>query len=219
MLILATWSFFSARGSVIVSCDSLAVLAFGRCGRDLPDDSLRQAIETCERFVDGLATFDELETARELANDSYEGIGDIIADHSAIAVAALCEPEPWFPMGEGSSGGIAAVEAEARFSHVNLMPGLAWDRKAHCRLLRDIVGNPFLRLPHLSPAVLTWNDATVHRIGERIYAERAFDRMPILHDALLDAGCDDEALLLSTSPQLLEAVLGCWALDLILHKK
>jgi DNA-directed RNA polymerase subunit RPC12/RpoP len=33
------------------------------------------------------------------------------------------------------------------------------------------------------------------RIAEGIYQERAFNRLPILADALLDAGCDAEDLL------------------------
>jgi hypothetical protein len=39
------------------------------------------------------------------------------------------------------------------------------------------------------------NDATVRRIAEGIYRDRAFDRLPILHDAPLDSGCDDEQVL------------------------
>jgi hypothetical protein len=83
-------------------------------------------------------------------------------------------------------------------------------------LLRDIFGNPF-RPSALSSAVLIWNDGAVVKIAECIYAERAFDRLPILADALLDAGCDDEELmahLRSPGPH----VRGCWALDLILGK-
>jgi len=84
-------------------------------------------------------------------------------------------------------------------------------------LLRDIFGNPFRPSPPLPPAVLGWNDGTVRRIAEGIYEERAFDRLPILADALLDAGCDNEELIAhcrSAGPH----VRGCWALDLILGK-
>jgi hypothetical protein len=57
----------------------------------------------------------------------------------------------------------------------------------------------------------------VRRIAEGIYEERAFDRLPILADALLDAGCDNEELIAhsrSEGPH----VRGCWAVDLILGK-
>jgi hypothetical protein len=78
--------------------------------------------------------------------------------------------------------------------------------------------NPFRPSSPLLQAILAWNDATVRRIAEGIYAERAFDRMPILHDALLDAGCDDEALL-SHCRDSEDHVRGCWALDLLLGKE
>ena len=62
-----------------------------RVWEDLPEDALRQAIATCERFADGIATPEELAAAREQADIAYQGIGDIIADHSAVAITALCE--------------------------------------------------------------------------------------------------------------------------------
>lgn len=43
--------------------------------------------------------------------------------------------------------------------------------------------------------VLSWNDRAVPRLAAAIYDERAFDRMPILADALEDAGCADEEIL------------------------
>jgi hypothetical protein len=82
---------------------------------------------------------------------------------------------------------------------------------------RDIFGNPFRPSPPLPPAVLRWQDSTVRRIAEGIYEEHAFDRLPILADALLDAGCDDEELIAhcrSAGPH----ARGCWAVDLILGK-
>jgi hypothetical protein len=85
-------------------------------------------------------------------------------------------------------------------------------------LLREIVGNPYCPSPSPSPAVLAWNDGTVRRIAEGIYNGQAFDRLPILADALLDAGCDDEALLAhcrSAGPH----VVGCWAVDLVLGRE
>ena len=86
-----------------------------------------------------------------------------------------------------------------------------------CDVLRCIFGNPYRPSPPLPHSVLAWNDATVRRIAEGIYEDRAFARLPILADALLDAGCDDEDLLAhcrSAGPH----VRGCWAVDLILGK-
>lgn len=70
----------------------------------------------------------------------------------------------------------------------------------------------------LPPAVLRWNDGLVVRLARSIYDERAWHKMPILGDALLDAGCEDEELMahcLGDGPH----ARGCWALDLILGKE
>jgi hypothetical protein len=73
-------------------------------------------------------------------------------------------------------------------------------------------GQRFLNLP-----ILTWNHATVPAIARHIYDDRAFYDLPILADALEDAGC--------TNPDILahcraggEHVRGCWVVDLILGK-
>src|SRR5262249_35743058 len=82
---------------------------------------------------------------------------------------------------------------------------------------RDICGNPFHPSPELPTAVLGWGDRTVPRLAEGIYTEGAFSRLPILADALLDAGCDDDDLIVhcrGAGPH----VRGCWAVDLILGK-
>jgi len=58
----------------------------------------------------------------------------------------------------------------------------------------------------------------VPRIAQNIYEGRRFEDVPILHDALLDAGCDNLDILdhlRSPSPH----VRGCWVLDLLLGKE
>ena len=84
-------------------------------------------------------------------------------------------------------------------------------------LLRDVFGNPF-RWTLLDPSWLAWNDGTVHKIAQAIYDERAFDRLPILADALEDAGCDD-ADILRHCREPGEHVRGCWVIDLLLGKE
>ncbi len=179
---------------------------------DLPNDVLRQSIVTCERYADGDATADELKKAYDAANGTYEGIGDIVADHSPIVVTALCQPKASFPMGTGSSAGLAAVAAELAVGDWNV----GWKRakQLHADIFRCVFGNPF-RPVTIDPR---WLTSTVVALAAGIYAERAFDRMPILADALEDAGCDSADILThcrGDGPH----VRGCWVVDLVLGKE
>ncbi len=79
--------------------------------------------------------------------------------------------------------------------------------------LRDLFANPFCPV-NLNPS---WLTPTVLALADGIYSERAFDRMPILADALQDAGCDNEDLL-NHCRQPGEHCRGCWVVDLLLSK-
>ena len=54
-------------------------------------------------------------------------------------------------------------------------------------------------------------------MAQSIYDARAFDRLPLLADALEDAGCAD-ADILSHCRTPGEHVRGCWVVDLLLGK-
>jgi hypothetical protein len=54
--------------------------------------------------------------------------------------------------------------------------------------LRDIVGNPF-RPMLVDPS---WLTSTVLELTRQMYESRDFSPMPILADALQDAGCDND---------------------------
>jgi hypothetical protein len=84
-----------------------------------------------------------------------------------------------------------------------------------CRLLRDIFGNPF----RLAVAAPSWLNSGVVALAAEIYEQAAFDRLPSLADALLDAGCTNEAVLshcrLTHRREPVEHVRGCWVVDLV----
>jgi hypothetical protein len=98
--------------------------------------------------------------------------------------------------------------------------GLAWSGMTgswQCDRLHCLFGNPF-RPPRIDPAWLARNDGAVRKLAEAIYEGRSFDRLPILADALEEAGCEDAELLghlRGPGPH----VKGCWALDLVLGKQ
>jgi hypothetical protein len=82
------------------------------------------------------------------------------------------------------------------------------------QVLRDIVGNPF-RPVVFDPLWLAANDRMSVRLAERIEAERAFDQLPILGDALEEAGCSESAILDHCRSAGVH-VPGCWVVDGIL---
>jgi hypothetical protein len=66
--------------------------------------------------------------------------------------------------------------------------------------------------------LLTWNDGLLVSMARRMYDSRDFSDMPVLADALEEAGCDTEEILLHCR-QPSEHVRGCWCLDLLLDKE
>ncbi len=93
-------------------------------------------------------------------------------------------------------------------------------RKLLAGFLREIVGNAFTP-PRFDPV---WKTSTVVALAQGIFDERAFDRMPILADALLDADCDEEAMLRHCRGTELNVkeqpthIRGCWVIELILGR-
>jgi hypothetical protein len=82
-------------------------------------------------------------------------------------------------------------------------------------LLREVFGPlPFRPVTSAS----AWQTSTVTALAQAIYDDRAFDRLPILADALEDAGCTNQDIL-NHCRQPGEHVRGCWAVDLLLGKE
>jgi len=90
----------------------------------------------------------------------------------------------------------------------------AVEKTHQCHWLRCIVGNPF-RHGRFMPA---WCSTTIKHLAQVIYDDRAFDRLPILADALEEAGCTNPGILnhcRGPGPH----VRGCWLIDLLLKKE
>jgi hypothetical protein len=92
------------------------------------------------------------------------------------------------------------------------------EARAQADLLRDLFGNPFRR-PRVKRTWLKWDGGTVVRVARAAYDGRAFDRLPVLADALDEAGCTDDAILGHCRGGGGAHVRGCWAVDLLLGKE
>jgi hypothetical protein len=203
----------------------LRLFASACCRRIWPlltDERSRRGVEVTERYVDGLASEEERDLARQEAcaaaaaacrieSGSIPGGGVYAYPAHDVAWFAASAASDVPDYGRFRRPGDAAEGAAAAAANATL------EAAYQATLLRDIIGSPFGPSPPLPATMLSWNDSTVRRIAEGIYDDRAFDRLPILSDALLDAGCDNEDLIQhcrSAGPH----VRGCWAVDLILGK-
>jgi hypothetical protein len=179
------------------------------------DDDRLHAVKCAELYADGNASAEAL----ALAMSRMWGHEPLSA---AEAVESACDSAMAIPLGDVAQAADAVVQCLGETCHYFTASEREADQKtersAQCDVLRDLFGNPFCPPEPVPPAVLAWNDEAIPRIAQGIYDGRAFDRLPILADALLDAGCDDEELLAhcrSEGPH----VKGCWAVDLILGRQ
>jgi hypothetical protein len=193
-----------------------AVACCRRIWHLLEDERCRQAVEIAETALDrkrksrgDLARIEKLIVA---VQGSHE-YGDAASDNALCAVEYL----RW---GGESAGWAAGKAAEAMAFDKEDNDGPTWDEAVtdeqgiQCHLLRCILGNPF-RPATMNP---TWLTTTVTGLAGTIYEERAFGRMPVLADALEDAGCDQEHIL-GHCRRPGEHVRGCWVVDLLLGKE
>jgi hypothetical protein len=86
-----------------------------------------------------------------------------------------------------------------------------------CDLVREVVGDP-VHPPAFDPAWLRWQDGCVEKIARSVFRGQRFAEMPILGDALEDAGCAD-AVVLGHCRQKQNHARGCWVIDLILGRR
>ena len=67
----------------------------------------------------------------------------------------------------------------------------------------------------IDPGWLTWNDGTVLKLARAIAEEGSYHALPILADALEEAGCDN-GVILGHCRSRLQDVRRSWLVDLIL---
>jgi hypothetical protein len=100
--------------------------------------------------------------------------------------------------------------------------GLVWlenfDSSREARAIREALWYDLFAPPGIvfDPAWSAWQDGTVPLLANSLRRDRAFEQMPILGDALEDAGCTDAAILdhcRRPGPHS----LGCWVLEGLRH--
>jgi len=167
----------------------------------LTDETFRTAVETAERFSDGLANKKDLAGAKQMSGESLSRCGVTGPTYCAFGAAWSTTRTP---VGSAAMYPIWVFTSDA-------------ERSWQLSFLHDLFGNPF-RPVAIDPAILEWHDATIPTLARTIYDDRRFDDLPILADALEEVGCHD-ADILSHCRGPGPHVRGCWVVDLLLGKE
>jgi hypothetical protein len=185
----------------------------------LSDPQLLHALEVAERLADGRAG----EIERRMTNTEVDRVlengpcGDA-AYSAGWAIVEALEGDPvivrrWSgQINHAADAAARNAEGEGR----DPVAASAAECTYQCAVLRDLFGNP-IRIVRFDPGWRTWNDGTIVRIARRIDQEQAFVDLPILADALEEAGCT-EAEVLDHCRQPGVHVRGCWVLDWLLGR-
>ncbi len=173
----------------------------------ITEKTSRSAVEIAERYADGQATGSEQTKAEGEVDAAYSA-----ADAAAFSAVAL-EGRPAEGAAIAARSAVAAAQEGSEWGDADDAP--ASEGQAQTDYLRDVVGPTLFRSLTIKRK---WRTSNVVAIARGIYDDRAFGHLPILADALEDAGCTDAAILehlRGPGPH----VRGCWCLDAILGKK
>lgn len=205
----------------------------------LLDDSGRRVVEMSEQFAQGLARKSALtlvwHQAQAVSGASMErmrrGVGDYPADHLAatvneiklahsLAQAAEWTASPRFAVRSAEIVSLvtasAVVQQRGELSQEENARSYEAAAARQCGPLRDIFGNPF-RSVAVDPGWLAWRGGLVTSMARKMSETGDFSDLPILADAVEEAGCASEDILVHCR-QSGEHVRGCWLIDLLLGK-
>jgi hypothetical protein len=204
---------------------------------DLPSHQTRTAVEAAEAFADGRITARELSRIRSTdVLESCEGLWlgeDSQLEEQLIGIGwecPCCEPVATeyechaVQTGDALDGVLSAVKKPAwtavraalhareivvwKTEHGTNDEAEREEARAQYELFREIVGPGWT-----NPNWPQWRTSDVLALARGIHRDQAFDRLPILADALQDAGCDDETVLAHCRRPDGHA-RGCWVVDL-----
>jgi hypothetical protein len=178
-------------------------------------EAVHAGILAAERHADGEITDNELLAAREAvfqdAQKAFESALDFEpASHARMCAYQSCQyimlPDDPHAVRHAADRVIVATQIRDSVVPNNVRN---WVPDA----LREIVGNPF-RPVAFSPS---WRTSTTIALARQVYETREFTAMPILADALQDAGCETAAVLQHCRGDY-SHVRGCWVIDQVFGK-
>jgi hypothetical protein len=185
----------------------------------LVDVRSRTVIEAAEQFIEGEVCREVLATA---ITSAIEARVDLFAPSETYGV-------DWRAAHAATKAGSCALTTAKEFNQdawIYAAEETSWQVRyaheteggEHASLLRELLGPLPFRPVAIDQAWLLWNNGTVPKLAQTIYDDRSFASLPVLADALEEAGCDNDEIL-AHCRQPGPHVRGCWALDLVLGKE
>ena len=223
---LAMLDYLLRRGRV--SERKCRLFAVACCRRIWPllTEPARNAVEIAERLADGLASSGDSFQADVPLQEFIEGY--VYADNNtwsdrARPLSGVLAAKGAVDFDEEYHNGILYGATQAsRHAAFAVGPRNAASTDDRCspesarqaELVRCIFGSPFSR-PRFEP---WWRTETVVDLARKMYEDRDFAVMPILTDALEEAGCENVGILGHCREPGVH-VRGCWVVDLVLDRE
>jgi hypothetical protein len=175
-----------------------------------------QAVSTAEEYADGLATTDELDACWRLVRSQLELYhGEPVYDASYWACGNDIREDVERCANYAANNSTLLVHQSGDEFDARCEKRREEELAVQASLLHDLFGPLLFRSITLDRS---WFTSTVQQLAQSIYDDRAFDRLPILADALEDAGCDNADILNHCRQPGVHA-RGCWVVDLVLGKE
>lgn len=210
----------------------LFMAAVGRQVVHLMDEPVCiRAVDTCEEFAEGIVGEEKFCDVMEEANDarcaSQSTVAAVSAAHAFLTFLTdggklhECVEAAELAFGyvvAANSGDLPADTEIAAWQAIERYPSFRAGRDSANRRFTELCLDIFSPNPFAQPVIdPSWRTSTVLTLASQMYESRDFAALPVLADALQDAGCEDEQLLShcrGPGPH----VRGCWVVDLVLGK-
>lgn len=208
----------------------------------LDHEHLRQAVKLAERVADDRVAAKVVDKARRLvkrlrekreveerrrktwmaraARAAAQAVEALLPEQGPILIAPRDVRDPPDVVSATRTARTAARAAEAA-NEEDAPTAVEPIRRLHTldavELVREIFGNPF-RPTEINPRWLDWKEGKIPRMARVIYRKRCFRNLPILADALEEAGCSDAAILTHCRAPM-DHARGCWVVDFLLGRQ
>ena len=221
-----------SRAFASASVRKLQYLAAAACRRLTPyfdDPGMLPLVEVVERHAEGRVALKEWAEAIRIGERyGWEAVTQV-EESPAAAVRRTLRALVSSPPPDALEAVLAWAEtcAARAAKPGKSRPTVMAFRRAHADLFREIFGNPFQErtivpewMANGGGSVPRWAtrvSETAKALADGIQTNQAFERLPILADALEESGCTDTELL-AHMREPGRHVRGCWALELVLGK-